>query len=50
MELGQVYRLNDLETEAQLLASLYRATPSGKMEIEDDYGSRTARNPTIRCP
>jgi hypothetical protein len=33
MEQGQVCRLDDLETEAQLSAILYRATPSGKTEM-----------------
>ena len=40
MELGQVCRLNDLETEAQLSAILYRATPAGKTEIESKEDAR----------
>jgi phage terminase large subunit len=34
MESGAICELNDLETEAQLSAILYRATPAGKTEIE----------------
>jgi hypothetical protein len=34
MEQGAICGLNDLETEAQLSAILYRATPSGRTEIE----------------
>jgi hypothetical protein len=40
MEQGQVCRLNDLETEAQLSAILYRATPAGKTEIESKEDAR----------
>ena len=40
MELGQICRLNDLETEAQLSAILYRATSSGKTEIESKEDAR----------
>ena len=34
MEAGEISGLNDLETEAQLSAILYRATPNGRTEIE----------------
>src|ERR1035437_607032 len=40
MERGDICRLNDLETEAQLSAILYRATPSGKTEIESKEDAR----------
>jgi phage terminase large subunit len=40
MERGEVCSLNDLETEAQLSAILYRATPSGKTEIESKQDAR----------
>jgi phage terminase large subunit len=40
MESGAVCGLNDLETEAQLSAILYRATPSGKTEIESKEDAR----------
>jgi hypothetical protein len=36
----QVCTLNDLETEAQLAAILYRATPAGKTEIESKEDAR----------
>lgn len=34
MEQGAICKLDDIDTEAQLSAILYRATPSGKTEIE----------------
>jgi hypothetical protein len=40
MEQGAVCGLNDLETEAQLSAILYRATASGRTEIESKDDSR----------
>jgi phage terminase large subunit len=40
MEQGAICGLNDLETEAQLSAILYRATPSGKTEIESKEEGR----------
>lgn len=40
MEQGAICRLNDLETEAQLSSILYRATPSGKTEIESKEDAR----------
>jgi phage terminase large subunit len=40
VERGEICRLNDLETEAQLSAILYRATPSGKTEIESKEDAR----------
>jgi phage terminase large subunit len=40
MERGDVCGLDDLETEAQLSALLYGATPSGKTEIESKENAR----------
>lgn len=40
MEQGAVCALADLETEAQLSAILYRATPSGRTEIESKEDAR----------
>jgi hypothetical protein len=40
MEQGQVCGLNDLETEAQLSSILYRATSSGRTEIESKEDAR----------
>ena len=40
MESGVICRLNDLETEAQLSAILYRATPNGRTEIESKEDAR----------
>lgn len=47
MEKGQVCQLRDDETEAQLATILYRATPSGKTEIEskEDARKRGQRSP-----
>jgi len=47
MEQGQLCQLRDDETEAQLSTILYRATPSGKTEIEskDDARKRGQRSP-----
>ena len=44
----EVCRLNDLETEAQLSAILYRATPSGKTEIESKEDAEKARSDFAR--
>jgi phage terminase large subunit len=40
MEGGAISRLNDLETEAQLSAILYRPTSSGRIEIESKADAR----------
>jgi hypothetical protein len=40
MESGAICGLNDLETEAQLSAILYRLTPAGKTEIESKEEAR----------
>jgi phage terminase large subunit len=47
MERGAICGLNDLETEAQLSAILYRATASGRTEIEtkDDARKRGQSSP-----
>jgi hypothetical protein len=47
MESGAICGLNDLETEAQLSAILYRPTSSGRTEIEskDDARKRGQRSP-----
>lgn len=37
---GAICGLNDLETEAQLSSILYRATPSGRTEIESKEEAR----------
>jgi hypothetical protein len=50
MERGEVCRLNDLETEAQLSAILYRATPSGKTEIESKEEARPVVAQSRRGP
>jgi hypothetical protein len=40
MESGEISGLNDLETEAQLSAILYRPTPNGRTEIESKEDAR----------
>jgi hypothetical protein len=47
MEQGAICGLNDLETEAQLSAILYKATASGRTEIEskDDARRRGQSSP-----